>query len=84
MNDFVVFTMLVGTIILIMGLHYIDNAWNMNSACWDTDMMGNTFTKTELYKQGIVQVMFGMAVLVASIFTSGVRVNKPLNSKIGK
>jgi len=70
---------IIATVVFFIGFHSIDNAWNMSSTCWDSDLLNNQYTRTELYKMGLAQVFFSFVLFFISVFISNLRVKKFLN-----
>lgn len=84
MNELVVMLLVVGLCLFFIGMHDIDNAWNMSSTCWDSDLLGNLYTRAELYKLGLALCFAGVIGLVSAVFLSAFIVNKPLNFRMAK
>lgn len=60
----------VGIVLFLMGFHFIDNAWNMQSSCWDTNARGEKFTRLELYNMGLQQMFSALALFFMAFMFS--------------
>ena len=66
---------ILAVLFFFQGFHHIDNAWNMDSACWDTALDGITsYSKPELYRMGWTQTFIALALFIVSILISFIRV----------
>lgn len=75
---------IAGLIGFFMGFHSIDNAWNLDSACWDMALDGESkYTKSELYRHGWQQMFNSLLAFFLSFIISVIRVKKKINIRIG-
>ena len=61
------FMFIAGIIIISLGLHEMDLSFNSkNSGCIDTNGFGVSKSPVEMHKQGMIQIPFGMFLMLIS------------------
>lgn len=66
--NFIAFIFCVlGIVFFMVGMHGIDNAWNLPLNWYDQNLLGHPFTRDQLYSQSIIVVFLGFLLTVFSI-----------------
>lgn len=75
----------LAVLLFFIGFHNIDNAWNMASDCWDTSLGGISYTRVQLYQNGIYLMFLSLIMFfICAVMNYVPRVSKPLYPNIAK